>query len=347
MPTLFKYERGIKFLSKPDNHTVIADPTTTKAASDCDVALITHAHTDHSIAFPNEGIKVYSTEIASQLYECLTTRKPKNTHFVDFNKKETINDIEMKFIPAGHLLGAAQIILYFDDLTFCYTGDISTDKMMTVPKAEIPDDDIDILIIESTYGKADLMFDSRERINISILKWIAESLQNKKIPVINIGHLGGAQELIAFLNEMLSIDIYCDDRTSKINEIYKREGINLNWNTFDILNDSEFKAENSVVLLPRALKKVPDFLKSRKISRSIVTGQASRFAFSSFEQAFPFSMHANCNELLNHVEAVNPRKVYTLYGFDSEFASIVRQKLKIFARPIKMAKEKPTLEEFL
>lgn len=347
MPTLFKYESGIKFLSKPENLTLIADPTTTKAASNCDVSIITHSHTDHSIAFPNEGIKVYSTELASKLYESLTARKPKNTHFVDFNKKMNINDIEVKFIPAGHLLGAAQVILYFDDLTFCYTGDISTDKMLTVPKAEIPDDEIDILIIESTYGKADLMFDSRERINISILKWITDSLQSKKIPVINIGHLGGAQELIAFLNEMLSIDIYCDGRTSQINRIYKQEGIKLNWNSFDILNDTELKAENSVILLPRALKKPPEFLKSRKIARSIVTGQASRFAFSSFEQAFPFSMHANCNELLNHVKAINPKKVYTLYGFDSEFASVVRQKLKLFARPIKLSKEKPTLEEFL
>lgn len=347
MPTLFKYESGVKFLSKPSNHTLIADPTTTKAAANSDVALITHAHTDHSIAFPNEGIKVFSTEIASKLFESLTARKPKNTHFVDFNEKINVNDIEIKFIPAGHLLGAAQIILYFDDLTFCYTGDISTDKMLTVPQAEVPDDEIDILIIESTYGKADLMFDSRERIKISILKWIADSLQNKKIPIINIGHLGGAQELIVFLNEMLSIDIYCDNRTNQINKIYKQEGINLNWNTFDILNDTEFKEENSVILLPRALKKIPDFLKSRKTTRSIVTGQASRFAFSNFDQAFPFSMHANSTELLNHVEAINPKKVYTIYGFDSEFASLVRQKLKIFARPIKMAKQKPTLEEFL
>jgi len=347
MPTLFKYESGIKFLSKPSNQTFIADPTSTKAAVNSDVAFITHAHTDHSIAFPNEGIKVFSTEIASKLFESLTAKKPKNTHFVNLNKAINVNDVEIKFIPAGHLLGAAQIIFYFDDLTFCYTGDISTNTMITVPKAEIPDDDIDILIIESTYGKPDLLFDSRERIKMSILKWITDSLQKKKLPVINIGHLGGAQELIAFLNEMLSIDIYCDERTNQINKIYKKEGINLKWNTFDILNDTEFKAENSVILFPRALKKMPEFLRSLKTTRSIVTGQASRFAFSNFDEAFPLSMHANCSELLNHVEAINPKRVYTLYGFDSEFASVVRQKLKIFARPIKMAKEKPTLEDYL
>ena len=203
------------------------------------------------------------------------------------------------------------------------------------------------MIIEATYGKSDLFFESRETIKISILNWIAESLRKKSIPVINIGHLGGAQELIAFLNEMLSVEIYCDNRTSEINKIYQREGIKLKWNSIDFLNDEEFKTENSVILLPRAAKELPIFLKDHNTSRSIVTGQASRFAFSNFEQAFPFSMHANCNELLDHIKAINPKKVYTLYGFDSELAAIIRQRMKIPSRPLKLAKKKFTLEEFL
>ncbi|MCG3221630.1 MAG: MBL fold metallo-hydrolase [Candidatus Heimdallarchaeota archaeon] len=347
MPTVFKYDKGIKFLKKPENLTLIADPTTAKAANSCDVALITHAHTDHSIAFPNEGIKVFSTKIASELYEKLTSRKTKNTDFVEYDKKLRIKDVEVEFIQAGHLLGAAQIIFYFDDITVCYTGDLSTVDMISVPKATIPKENIDVLIIEATYGKSDLFFESRETIKISILNWIAESLQKKIIPVINIGHLGGAQEIIAFLNEMLSVEIYCDNRTSEINKIYKREGINLKWNSFDILNDEEFKEENSVILLPRAAKELPVFLKDHKTSRSIVTGQASRFSFSNFEQAFPFSMHANCNELLEHIKAIDPKKVYTIYGFDSDLAAIIRQKMKIPSRPLKLAKKKFTLEEFL
>ncbi|NPD89658.1 MAG: hypothetical protein HGN29_13160 [Asgard group archaeon] len=347
MPTVFKYDKGIKFLKKPENLTLIADPTTAKAANNCDAAFISHAHTDHSIAFPNEGIKVFATKIASELYEKLTSRKAKNTHFVEYDKSLKIEDIEVEFIQAGHLLGAAQIIFYFEDITVCYTGDLSTVDMISVPKATIPKEDIDILIIEATYGKSDLFFESRETIKISVLNWIAENLQKNRIPVINIGHLGGAQELIAFLNEMLSVDIYCDDRTSEINKIYKREGTNLQWNSFDILNDEEFKEKNSICLLPRAAKELPEFLKDHKTSRSIVTGQASRFAFSNFEQAFPFSMHANCNELLEHIKAINPKNVYTLYGFDSELSAIVRQKMKIPSRPLKLAKKKFTLEEFL
>ena len=346
MPTLFKYDKGIKFYKKPENIRFMADPTSISATKGIDAVFITHAHTDHSLAFPNEGIKVYSTKIAGELYEKLTSRKVQNTHFVDFGEVSKVNDIEVKFIPAGHLLGAAQLIFYFDDMTICYTGDISTDEMLTVPKASIPED-VDVLIIESTYGKLDLFFDSRESIKGSLLEWITNNLKNELVSVINIGHLGAAQEIGAYLNSMLSVDIYCDSRTSEINKIYKREGQNLKWNSFDMLNDEILENKNSVVFLPRATKEVPTFLEKENVARGIVTGQASRFPYSKFEEAFPFSMHANCHELLEYVKTVNPEKVYTLYGFDSEFAAIVRQKLDLFARPINLIKKKTTLDEFL
>ena len=346
MPTLFKYDKGIKFYKKPENIRLMADPTSISATKGIDAVFITHAHTDHSLAFPNEGIKVYSTKIAGELYEKLTARKVQNTHFVNFEENAKVNNIEVKFIPAGHLLGAAQLIFYFDDMTICYTGDISTDEMLTVPKASVPED-VDILIIESTYGKLDLFFDSRERIKGSLLEWITKNLKEEIISVVNIGHLGAAQEIGAYLNNMLSVDIYCDARTSEINKIYKREGQELSWNSFDMLNDEKLENKNSVVFLPRATKEVPTFLETENIARGIVTGQASRFPYSKFEEAFPFSMHANCHELLEYVKAVKPEKVYTLYGFDSEFAAIVRQKLDLFARPINLAMKKTTLEEFL
>jgi putative mRNA 3-end processing factor len=353
MPTAFKYNKGIRFYNTTNDVRFIADPTTTKAAQDCNAAFITHAHTDHSIAFPNVDIKVYSTKIASFLYEKLTSRKVKNTQFAEFNKKINIENIDVEFLPAGHLLGAAQIMFYFDDLNILYTGDLSTDEMLTVPKASIPEEQTDILLIESTYGLEEFVFDSREKIKTSILKWVVESLQKNRIPVINIGHLGPAQEIISYLNGMLSVDIYCDLRTSEINKVYENEGIKLNWTSFDSLNDSDFKSEKGVVLLPRATKELPLFLNKKKTSRAMITGQAIRFHYSSFEQAFPFSMHSNCRELLEFIEKVNPKKVYTLYAYDAKFAEIIEKKLKIksqklkaFTKPTEINKKKKTLDEF-
>ena len=347
MTTVLKYEKGVKLVKKPENLSFVADPTTNSASQGTQATFITHAHTDHSIAFPDEATKVFSTKIASELYEKLTSKKPKNTHFLDFGESKKIEDVEIKFIPAGHLLGAAQIMFYFPDVTVCYTGDICTEDMITVPKAEVPDEDIDILVTEATYGSKNLYFDSREATKVSLLKWIAESLQEKRTPVINLGHLGAAQEIMAFLNTMLSVEIYCDTRTSGINETYKDNNVPLNWENFEETDMNIFEPENTVVLLPRAGNTLPSFLDGFKVSRGMVTGQAARFAYRKFDQTFPFSMHANSQELVNYIEQVKPKKVYTLYGFDSELAALVRQKLKIPSRPLKLAEKKPTLDEYL
>jgi len=257
-----------------------------------------------------------------------------------------IEDAEVKLYPAGHLLGAAQILFFFNDLSVLYTGDISTDPMLSIPSAEIPEEDIDIVITEATYGNPNLFFEPRELIKLNIFKWIVKNLKEGIIPVINIGHLGPAQEVIAYINKMLSIDIYCNERMSKINEVYKKNGISLNYNKIPD-GKAEFDPSNSVFLLSRGKTTAPSVLEDIKVARAIVTGQAARFSFSRFDKAFPFSMHANATELLAFIDKIKPKKVYTLYGFDSELAFFIRKKLRIHARPLRLAEKKLSLEDFL
>ena len=345
MPILVEYKRGLKICRTTDNLIFLADPISAKGARGSQSVFITHAHTDHSMAFPNSGTKIYSSKLTNDIYHALTGKISKNVQFLDINKTEKIKGVDVQLLPAGHLLGASQTLFYFDEKTILYTGDISTDKMITVPQATVPEGDIDTLIIESTYGTPNIFFEPRSTIKFSLLKWIMDNLQKKRVPVINIGYSGPAQEIIAFLNEMLSVDIYCNARVSKVNEIYKRESVSINWYDYDQLGEEPFRPENSIVLLPRSAKKPPSFLEEHRIARGILTGQAARFAYSNFQQSFPFSMHANFGELLEFVEKVNPKTVYTIYGYDSELAAVIRNKLKIPSRPLK-AIGKTTLEEF-
>jgi len=345
MPILVEYKRGLKICRTTDNLIFLADPISAKGARGSQSVFITHAHTDHSMAFPNSGTKIYSSKLTNDIYQALTSKIPRNVQFLDINKTEKVRGVDVKLLHAGHLLGASQTLFYFDEKTIFYTGDISTDKMITVPQATVPEDDIDTLIIESTYGNPNIFFESRSTIKFSLLKWIMDNLQKKRVPVINIGYSGPAQEVMAFLSEMLSVDIYCNAGVSKINEIYKREGVSIDWYDYDQLGEEPFRPENSIVLLPRSAKKTPSFLEGNRLARGIVTGQAARFAYSNFQQSFPFSMHANFRELLEFVERVNPKTVYTIYGYDSELAAVIRNKLKIPSQPLK-AIGKSTLEKF-
>jgi Cft2 family RNA processing exonuclease len=44
------------------------------------------------------------------------------------------------------------------------------------------------------------------------------------------------------------------------------------------------------------------------------------------DAAFPFSDHADYDELLRYVELVQPRRVLTVHGFASEFAADLRRR---------------------
>jgi metallo-beta-lactamase family protein len=71
---------------------------------------------------------------------------------VDFDAPLDLGDgIHAEFIPAGHLLGAAQIRLTIDGSTLHFSGDLghTPDPLMRAP---VPFGGADVLVCESTYG---------------------------------------------------------------------------------------------------------------------------------------------------------------------------------------------------
>ena len=64
-------------------------------------------------------------------------------------KSFEIGNFEVEYINAGHLLGAAQIIVREGNETMLYTGDFCPEDLYTINGAELPMDEIDALFEES------------------------------------------------------------------------------------------------------------------------------------------------------------------------------------------------------
>lgn len=156
-----------------------------------DVILITHAHLDHSGYVPAivksgfkgkilmtagtfelckilwaDSAKIFEEDTERANRKGYTKHNPAKTLFsledveralsrvqvVEFNKDIQLkNNVTAKFIHAGHILGASQILLTVGSKTIHFTGDLGRqrDPLMMSPQ-DFPG--ADILVCESTYG---------------------------------------------------------------------------------------------------------------------------------------------------------------------------------------------------
>ncbi len=71
------------------------------------------------------------------------------------------NGIKFWSYNAGHVLGAAMFMVEIAGVRILYTGDFSRQEDRHLIAAEIPSMNVDILIVESTYGVQVLFFISK------------------------------------------------------------------------------------------------------------------------------------------------------------------------------------------
>lgn len=160
------------------------------AADAIDAVLLSHAHLDHSGYIPvlyKQGFRgpVYTHEATKTLCavlladsghlqeedaryyrkhgigkhpnpEPLYTRNDAIQSLslfnaIEFDSPLSIGDITLFFQPAGHILGAASIIIEADGKRVGFSGDIGQpNDVFMFPPVSLPD--LDVLLLESTYG---------------------------------------------------------------------------------------------------------------------------------------------------------------------------------------------------
>jgi metallo-beta-lactamase family protein len=214
--------------------------------ADIDVVILTHAHIDHSGNLPTlvrmgfEG-QILCTAPTADLTELLLldsvniflskqrkVRKGKRGAFsgpaplylqkhvmetverfvtISFDKTFRLNgQISLKFIPVGHLLGAAAVVLNISEngqeKTIAFSGDIGRKNYPALSDPQ-PLPQVDYLVCESTYGGR---FHNREK---TIEEVLVETVNNAcvKTPgrlIIPAFSVGRTQALVFSLNKIFS-----------------------------------------------------------------------------------------------------------------------------------------------
>ena len=326
------YQKGIKL-----ENSLIVDPLVKKHGFS--EAIITHAHSDHVCL--NSSTRFFVTPSTLDLLNCNYPSSKTQWNSVSFKKKVQINDLEVSFHDAGHVLGSTQLLIQ-NSSSLAITSDFKSQNSLTEKGAEFLQ--ADTLIIESTFGLPQFVFLDREQVYSEMKSWIQKQVNEKKFVVLTGYSVGKAQELTAFCNEYLGIAPLVHSSIFENNQIYKKHGVKLGsyYKLDHNLNDS------SILIMPPSLVDV-NVLQALEFSlhQQVVSAKASGWPYLQFfDKVFSLSDHADFNQLMEYVKQAQPKQVFTIYGYASEFAWHVRNKLKIPARPLQGTKVQSMLHEF-
>jgi metallo-beta-lactamase family protein len=126
--------------------------------------------------------------------------------------------VRVKFYDAGHILGSSVIVLEITENnkthTLCYTGDLGHENTPLLIDPEIPNEHIDTLISECTYGNR--VHRPLEQAREDLAHLIIQATKHKSKIIIPAFSLGRTQELVYVLHQLTDerkiprIPIYID-----------------------------------------------------------------------------------------------------------------------------------------
>ncbi len=273
-----------------------------------DCSVISHAHSDHTA---RHRCPIITPNTLLLLRDYLKKSDPVVLPYGEPLETPTHT---LTLYPAGHCLGSAQslIVSKATGHRLLYTGDIKTRPSPTNEQLETVQ--ADTLVIESTYGRLDYLFPSQERVLSQASNTLRGWLSKGERPVVLGWRLGKAQELLHhLLNDGFevvaeggiydAVQAYCEAGVDFPGSVVKFDG---HW------------PDGMVALFPPG--KSSRVLRDYRYRRTMeLTGWAASAEQRRWgppaDASLPFSDHADYNDLLAYVEAVNPSRVYTVYGF--------------------------------
>ncbi|TCC89027.1 exonuclease [Pedobacter hiemivivus] len=263
-------------------------------------AVISHAHGDHAIG---GNLNVYCTE-ATALFMKHRYRKfaGGEFHLKAYYQEFDLNGVRISFIPAGHILGSAQVLMEYKGVKYLYTGDYKLQPDKTCEPIEFVT--ADVLITETTFADPGTQHPVAEG---EILK--LNSTQSNIM--LGAYALGKCQRLISLMND------HCSEKRILVHhsmlpfvKIYEQMGVNLGkYEPYDrkVMKNN---LTNMVYLVPPMVFK--SYFKAINVIRVFASGW--KHLQNSHEIQLFISDHVDWNDILQTIEEVKPTQIWTNHG---------------------------------
>ncbi|MEN8735726.1 MAG: ATP-dependent DNA ligase [Akkermansiaceae bacterium] len=282
-------------------------------------AFVSHGHADHFARHEKILCSEGTGHILNKRYRVSKDR----IQTLAWRQALEIKGHQIELFPAGHICGSAMIRVEKDGESLLYTGDFKTRDSLTAELPVFPQ--AHTLIMETTFGRPNFVFPPNEEIRDQIVDFTQSTLDDGEVPIILAYSLGKAQEAYAILTEA-GISVVMTKPVVEMTRAFRELGIR------DVpepvLLEKSIPKGVAVIAPPSAVRStVIRRCKNRRTAMlsgwALTPGSQYRY---QVDAVFPLSDHADFPGLLEAVEKVNPKLVYTLHGSTREFAADLRDR---------------------
>ena len=272
-------------------------------------ALVTHGHADHARGGHGE---VWATPETLAIMETRYGPQPGGVG-VQYGESVRLGEVDISFVPAGHVLGSAQIVLEHAGERIVVSGDYKRRPDPTCAAFEpVP---CDIFVTEATFG---LPVFRHPPTHDEMDKLLASLHANPdRCVLVGAYALGKAQRVIAELRALGHTDpIYIHGALERLCALYAELGVDLGELRL-VADASKEEMRGRIVLCPpsalndRWSRRLPDPITAMASGWMRVRQRAVQ---KNVELPLILSDHADWDELTETLTEIAPREVWVTHG---------------------------------
>ncbi len=262
-----------------------------------DLAVITHAHSDHA----RRGHKKYLC--VRDGIELLKTRVGKKIAVEGFAYGEAfaLGDTTVSLHSAGHILGSAQVRVQRGNEVWVASGDYKRDRDPSCAPFEVVP--CDTFITEATFGTPQFVWEKDLEHGRLIHEWWEETAAKGKNCVLFGYSLGKAQRILAELAPFATKPVLIHSTIAELTECYRREGkvlapTSVLTDVLYYLFDSE-ELRGELILAPPSILREGWASKLGRFETAFASGWMTPggFGFNRYDRGFVMSDHADWDDL--------------------------------------------------
>ncbi|HEX8225012.1 MAG TPA: ligase-associated DNA damage response exonuclease [Allosphingosinicella sp.] len=271
--------------------------------------LVTHGHADHARGGHEE---VFATPETLAIMECRYGPQP-GGRATAYGEVIRLGEVEASFVPAGHVLGSAQIVLEYKGERIVVSGDYKRRPDPTCPPFEpVP---CDIFITEATFGLPVFRHpDTASEID----RLLARLHENpERCVLVGAYALGKAQRLMMEIRGRgYHEPIYIHGALERLCDLYREHGVELG-ELRPATGAAKDELRGKIVVAPpgclndRWSRRLPDPITAMASGWMRVRQRARQ---RNVELPLIVSDHADWDELTRTIEELKPREVWITHG---------------------------------